>query len=69
MIRALSLAVCLLIFAQVFALQDCPGCATASELAAEAEDFSDSGVNCMDDCLEPFTSPETVPDEYRLDNR
>lgn len=72
MTRALSLAVCLFIFAQAYAVVhtfDCPGCATPSELAAEAEDFTDSGVGCADDCLEPFTSPETVPSEYTLNNR
>lgn len=65
MIRALSLAVCLIIAAQVFALPgDCPGCLTASELAAEApdEDFTDTGVGCSDDCLDPF--PDTI--EYTL---
>jgi hypothetical protein len=71
MIRALSLAVCLVLALQVFALPtDCPECLTASELAAEApDDFTDSGVGCVDDCLEPFTSPETVPDEYTLEDR
>lgn len=74
MIRALSLAVCLALFLSAYAEvheipTDCPGCLTASELAAEAEDFTDSGVGCIDDCLEPlelFTAPETIPDEYQI---
>jgi len=75
MIRALSLTLCLVLFVQAYAAvhelpTDCPGCLTASELEAEAEDFTDSGVGCcVDDCLalEPFTSPETVPNEYMLE--
>ena len=45
------------------------GYPTPSEIAAEqAEDydFTDTGVGCVDDCLEPFTSPETVPEEYSI---
>jgi hypothetical protein len=74
MIRAFSLAVCLSLFVLAYVQArelptDCPRCMTASELAAEAEDFTDSGVGCVDDCLalEPFTNPETVPDEYMLE--
>ena len=65
--RALFFALCLL-SANVYA-DDCPGCLTDSELAAESMDFSDSGVGCVDDCLdtlEPFTDPDTIPDEYNL---
>jgi len=79
MIRALALILALALFAQVFAYDnDCPGCMTDSESAAEqledySEDFTDSGVGCMEDCLEPalepFTSPDTVPEEYTLNNR
>jgi len=75
MTRTLALILALALFAQVFAYDnDCPGCMTDSESAAEqAEDFTDSGVGCVDDCLdpvlEPFTSPETVPEEYTLKNR
>jgi hypothetical protein len=77
MIRALSLAVCLSLFVLAYVQAhelptDCLGCLTASELEAEAEDFTDSGVGCVDDCLEPlelFTDPETVPDEYTLEHR
>jgi hypothetical protein len=52
---------------------DCAGCMTASEIAAEApDDFTDSGVGCIDDCLDPlelFTDPETVPEEYTIEQR
>ena len=67
--RALFLALCLLSAHAYADVTDCPGCLTASELAAESEDFSDSAVGCVDDCLdtlELFTDPDTIPDEYNL---
>jgi len=73
MIRALTLAI---LFAQSItlcnALELDAGYPTPSEVAAEQledfeEDFTDSGVGCVDDCLEPFTDPATVPDEYKLE--
>jgi len=72
MIRALTLAI---LFAQAITLcsaLNLDGYPTPSEIAAESfdDDFTDSGVGCVDDCLdpvlEPFTDPATVPDEYEL---
>lgn len=71
MIRALTLAI---LFAQAITLcnaLELDGYPTPSEIAAESliDDFSDSAVGCTDDCLEPFTDPATVPDEYVIYTR
>jgi hypothetical protein len=74
MIRALILAALLAATTSASASELDAGYPTPSEVAAEQledyseeEDFTDSGVGCTDDCLdpvEPFTDPATVPDEY-----
>lgn len=71
MIRALTLT---MLLAQSItlcsAIETEAGYPTPSEIAAESvEDFTDSGVGCLDDCLEPFTDPATVPDEYELERK
>ncbi len=76
MIRALTLTAWLVLASttSASALELDAGYPTPSEVAAEqledynedAEDFTDSGVGCVDDCLdpvEPFTDPATVPEE------
>lgn len=68
MIRTLALAI---LFAQAITLcsaLETDSYPTPSEVAAESleDDFSDSAVGCIDDCLEPFTDPATIPDEYKL---
>jgi hypothetical protein len=68
MIRALTLAI---LFAQAitaYSAINLDSYPTPSEIAAESleDDFSDSAVGCLDDCLEPFTDPATVPEEYAI---
>jgi hypothetical protein len=71
MIRALTLAILLAQAITAYSALNVDGYPTPSEIAAESleDDFSDSGVGCTDDCLEPFTDPATVPDEYILQAR
>lgn len=51
--------------------KELPGNSTASELLASAlegqdledlEDFTDTGVNCIDDCLDAAIDLETIPE-------